>query len=232
MPLPPPEVIEKLFRVMRLQEATQSASFGTFDKVSSDLQKAVKTVGIAAAQSAVQAAVTTGVQAAGVASGVAVAGVSLFTIGSALGPWMAAAAIASKADGIFALHDLRDFADGSRRSIFKCSCGECAGALTYIVNRKEANVVIVATSVFLAGLPAIFDRLNSIRKRGQKGRPKEMHSRQLVASARGRCVLATAAIMVLCGDWPAHKPPDPKLVVEVVAILLADDGWARLKAKW
>lgn len=74
--------------------------------------------------------------------------------------------------------------------------------------------------------------MNSLRKRGQPNRPKELHSRQLVNSARGRCIAAMTAIMLLCGDWPNDKPPNKDLLIEAIAILLADDGWERLKSKW
>lgn len=232
MALPPPVEIEKLFGVLRLQRATGQASFGKFDKVHSDLMKLLKSVVTAGVQSALQGAVSSAAGAAQVTLSVGSVSMAIFPVGAALGPWLAAVAIARQANGIFALHDMKDHAKGGGNGAYKCSCGKCAAALQYVVDKKENNTAILAVSVFTVGLPLIFDKLNSVRKSFQSGRPKEVHSKQFVTSARGGCVNAMASIMLLCGDWSNDKPPDQKLLVEAVAILLADDGWERLKAKW
>jgi hypothetical protein len=232
MALPPPDQIEKLFGVLRLHTATGTATFGKFDKVKSDLEKICKMALSAGLQSGLQHGVT-------VLSGVAVqtvtvgaASMAIFPIGAALGPWLAAAVIVRQANGIFALHDLKSHASGKGTAAYRCSCGACAKGLGYIVDKKENNVAILAVSVFTVGLPMIFDKINSVRKSFQSNRPKEIHSRQFVQSARGGCLSAMATILLLCGKWDNDKPPDPKLMIEAVAILLADDGWARLKSKW
>lgn len=242
MPLPAPSEIEKLFTIIAVRKDAAAGTYGKFDKVHSDLKKILKMALTAGAQSALQTGVTVGANAASVAStGAQIGGVALqvgsvsmalFPIGAALGPWLGAAVIYSKADGIFALHDLKDFASGRRRSEYGCSCRKCATALQYIIDKKENNIAIMAVSIFTAGIPLMIDKMNSLRKRGQPNRPKELHSRQLVDSARGQCIAAMTAIMLLCGDWPKDKPPNKDLLVEVFAILLADDGWERLKSKW
>jgi hypothetical protein len=230
MPLPPPDSIETLFGFLR--PYSNSTTFGPFNKVKSELQKVAKMLGTLGVQSAMQTGITSGVAAAGVASGVSLGVVAFAPLGAALGPWLSAAAIYTKADGIFALHDLKEFASGRRQGIYKCSCGKCAGGLQYVIDRKENNVAVLALAPFTAGLSAIVDRINSVRKSFQKNRPKEQHSRQFVVSARGSCVCAMASIMLLCGKWPADKPPDQALLIEAITILLATDGWEHLKAKW
>jgi len=242
MPLPPASEIEKLFMAMNYKKATGTATYGKFDKVRSDLVKILKMIATGAVQNGLQAGVTMGSSAASyaatgahigqVALQVGTVSSAIFPIGAAIGPWLGAVVIYRQADGIFALHDLKDFASGRRASAYKCTCGKCTDALQYIIDKKENNTAILAVSIFTVGLPLIFDKLNSLRKRGQPNRPKEIHSRQLVESARGRCVAAVAAILLLCGKWPSDQPPDPDVMVEAIAILLADDGWERLKAKW
>ncbi len=232
MPLPPPDQIEKLFGVLRLQSATGQATFGRFDVVNDTLTRIVRQLAVAGAQSALQTGVSAAAGAAQVTLQVGSVSMALFPVGAALGPWLAAAAIVQKASGIFALHDLHSHASGKTAASYRCSCGKCAEGLQYIINKKENNVAIMAVSVFTAGLPLIADKINSIRKSFQSNRPKERYSRQFLASARGGCVSAVATIMLLCGDWPSDRPPDRKLLVESVAILLADDGWLRLKSKW
>lgn len=230
MPLPPPESIETLFGFLR--PYSNSTTFGPFKEVKDKLIKIARMLGVTGVQSGMQMAITSGVAAAGVASGASLVVTSFAPIGAAIGPWLSAAAIYTKADGIFALHDLKDFASGRRAGIYTCSCGKCSAGLQYVVDRKENNVAILALAPFTGGLSAIVDRINSVRKSFQKNRPKEMHSRQFVESARGGCVSAMAAIMLLCGKWPADKPPDQNLLIEAITILLADDGWAHLKSKW
>lgn len=167
MPLPAPSEIEKLFGVLTLHNATGTATFGKFDKIQSDLKKVLKMALTAGAQSALQTGVTfganaasiatTGAQIGGVALQVGSVSMALFPIGAALGPWLGAAVIYSKADGIFALHDLKDFASGRRVSKYSCSCGKCPAALQYIIDKKENNIAIMAVSILTAGIPLTID---------------------------------------------------------------------------
>jgi hypothetical protein len=231
MPLPTPKQLDDLLKTL-IAEIAKNKTYGEFNKVKSELKKLLKMGAIVGAQTALQSGVTFGAAQAGVASGLALGVVTLAPLGAALGPWLSALAIVRQADGIFALHDLRDFASGKRQGVYKCTCGKCATGLQYVIDKKENNVAILALAPFTAGLSAIVDRINSVRKSFQKNRPKEQHSRQFVASAKGGCVSAMVAIMLICGKWPADKPADPELVLDAIAILLADDGWAHLKSKW
>ncbi len=231
MPLPTPQQLDDLLKAL-IAEIAKGTTFGPFSKVKSELKKLLKMGAIVGVQSGLQTGVTTLVAHAGVASGLAVGMFALAPIGAALGPWLTAVAIVRQTDGIFALHDLRDFASGKRKGAYKCTCGKCAAGLQYVIDKKENNVVVLALTPFTAGLSAIVDRVNSVRKHFQKNRPKEQHTRQFVASAKGGCVSAMVAIMLLCGKWPADKPADPEVVLDAVAVLLADDGWEHLKAKW
>ncbi|MDB5376920.1 MAG: hypothetical protein JWR00_1366 [Rubritepida sp.] len=231
MPLPTPKQLDDLLKTL-IAEIAKNKTYGEFNKVKSELKKLLKMGAIVGAQTALQSGVTFGAAQAGVASGLALGVVTLAPLGAALGPWLSALAIVRQADGIFALHDLRDFASGKRQGVYKCTCGKCATGLQYVIDKKENNVAILALAPFTAGLSAIVDRINSVRKSFQKNRPKEQHSRQFVASAKGGCVSAMVAIMLICGKWPADKPADPDLVLDAIAILLADDGWAHLKSKW
>jgi hypothetical protein len=231
MPLPTPKQLDDLLKTL-IAEIAKNKTYGEFNKVKSELKKLLKMGAIVGAQTALQSGVTFGAAQAGVASGLALGVVTLAPLGAALGPWLSALAIVRQADGIFALHDLRDFASGKRQGVYKCTCGNCATGLQYVIDKKENNVAILALAPFTAGLSAIVDRINSVRKSFQKNRPKEQHSRQFVASAKGGCVSAMVAIMLICGKWPADKPADPDLVLDAIAILLADDGWAHLKSKW
>jgi len=234
MPLPPASEVADLLAICG---RTVKDQVGDFSKVQSDLKKILRSLALAAGQSGLQAGASAAVAAAGGgASGVALqvgaVSMTMFPIGVALAPWFGAVAVYTKHDGIFALHDLHTFASGKGNSPYKCKCRKCATALQYIIEKKENNVAIMAGSIFLVGLPLLADKINSLRKSFQSGRPKEMHSRQLVESARGGCVAAMTAIMLLCGDWPKDEPPNPDLLIEACAILIADDGWERLKSKW
>jgi hypothetical protein len=231
MPLPTPKQLDDLLKTL-IAEIAKNKTYGEFNKVKSELKKLLKMGAIVGAQTALQSGVTFGAAQAGVASGLALGVVTLAPLGAALGPWLSALAIVRQADGIFALHDLRDFASGKRQGVYKCTCGKCATGLQYVIDKKENNVAILALAPFTAGLSAIVDRINSVRKSFQKNRPKEQHSRQFVASAKGGCVSAMVAIMLICGKWPSDKPADPDLVLDAIAIFLADDGWAHLKSKW
>ena len=158
--------------------------------------------------------------------------VALFPIGAAPGPWIGAARIAGKADGIFSLHDLKQYATATNGSYYPCSCGKCAEGLQYVIDKQEFKIAVAATSIFLAGTPFVATKLNSLRKKFESGRPKERYSRQFVMSAQGGCLNALAAIMLLCGKWPQNKAVDPSQYIDPITCLLADNGWELLKSKW
>lgn len=230
MALPPPEKLQELKK--DLDKLPKKKSFGSFDYVTDELWKYAKQAGIAVLQTGLQHAVTAASGAATVTVSVGAASVTVFPIGAALGPWLAAAAIASKANGIFMLYNLKEDASKQGAANYSCSCGQCAKGLTYVIDKKETKVAILAVSVFTAGLPMIVDRINSVRKSFQSNRPKEQISKQFVTSARGGCICAIAAVMMLCGEWKQEEKPDTKLMIEALAIILADDGWRKLKSKW
>lgn len=230
MPLPPPGHV-KLLCAEIIKALVQKTVFPEFKKAKSDLLKLARMAGTASVQSGLQTGLSSAVGAAGVSLQVGAVSIALFPIGAALGPWLGAAAIAMKASGIFALHDLKDNASGKVPGNYTCSCGKCAAGLQYLVDKKENNVAIMACSIFTVGIPLIADRLYSMYKRGKPGRPAEIHSKQFIASARGGCINAMTAILFISGDWKGDKP-DPDVLCEAVAIVLAPDGWQRLKSRW
>ena len=187
---------------------------------------------MAAVQSGIQSGLTVASGASTVAVSVGVGSIALFPLGAALGPWLAAAAIARQASGIFALHDLKQSASASGDIAYTCTCGNCVKNLTYVIDRKEANAAIMAVGVFTGGLAIIADRLNSIRKSFQKNRPKEQICRSIIEGARGECICAIATIMMICGGWSNDAKKDGELTVETVAIIWSSDGHVRLKSKW
>ncbi|CAO3428915.1 hypothetical protein [Azospirillum doebereinerae] len=229
MALPPPAKLQELAEIFQRNAPT---SFEPFSETKAKIVKYSKMLVIAGAQSGLQTAVTMGVGAPTVAIGVGIGSIALFPLGAALGPWLGALAIGAKANGIFALHDLRSSAARKGDNNYTCSCGKCVENLTYVINRKENNVAIMATGIFTAGLTIIADRLNSVRKSFQKNRPKEKVCSSLVAGSRGGCVCAIASVMMICGEWKQEDKPDQALVAEAVAVIWSSDGHARLKSKW
>lgn len=230
MALPPPEKLEELNRICNQQFWSKRGNYGDFDAVKDWLKRYLTVALTAGVQAGLQKGITAGAGVATFTVGAGVLSMALFPLGAALGPWLAAASIGYKANGIFALHDLKDAA--TRRDGYFCSCGQCVKGLQYIINKKENNVAILAVSVFTAGLPLIFDRINSIRKSFQSNRPKETFSRQFVTSAKGGCVCAIAAIMMLCGEWKHDENPNKELLIEAIAVMVSENGWRKLKSKW
>lgn len=230
MALPPPEELQKLNQICNQQFWSRRGSYGDVDAVKDWLKKYLAVAVSAGIQSGLQKAVTAGSGVATFTVGTGALSVALFPLGAALGPWLAAAAIGYKANGIFALHDLKDAA--TRQDGYSCSCGQCVKGLQYVINKKENNVALLAVSVFTAGLPLIFDRINSVRKSFQSNRPKEMISRQFGTSAKGGCICAIAAIMLMCGEWKHEEKPDKELIIEAIAIMVSENGWRKLKSKW
>jgi hypothetical protein len=230
MALPPPEKLDELNRICNQQVWTKRGSYGDFDAVKDWLKKYLTLATTAVVQAGLQKGITAASGVATFTVGAGALSVALFPLGAALGPWLAALSIGYKANGIFALYDLKEAAN--RRDGYFCSCGQCAKGLGYVINKKENNTAILAVSVFTAGLPLIFDKINSVRKSFQSNRPKETFSRQFVTSAKGGCICAIASIMMLCGDWKHEEKPDKELTIEAIAIMVADNGWRKLKSKW
>jgi hypothetical protein len=232
MPLPTPDQLIELQRRLNLSGSGSAKKYGTVDKVQNALRNQLKEAMIYGAGATVRATVTHVSGAAAFSAGAAGVSVALFPIGAALGPWIGAARIAGKADGIFSLHDLKKYANGEKGSYYPCSCGKCAEGLQYVINKKEYKIAIAATSIFLAGIPFAATKVNSVRKRSQKGRPKERYSQQFVSSAQEGCLNALATIMLLCGKWPQNKAVDPSQYIDPITCILAENGWQLLKSKW
>lgn len=232
MPLPTPDQLIELQRRLNLSGSGSAKKYGTVDKVQNALRNQLKEAMIYGAGATVKATVTHVSGAAAFSAGAAGVSVALFPIGAALGPWIGAARIAGKADGIFSLHDLKKYANGEKGSYYPCSCGKCAEGLQYVINKKEYKIAIAATSLFLAGIPFAATKINSFRKSFQKGRPKERYSQQFVSSAQEGCLNALATIMLLCGKWPQNKAVDPSQYIDPITCILAENGWQLLKSKW
>lgn len=237
MPLPTPDQLRQLQRILaRAPQSVQGVKqhYGSYDKAMNTLAFLTKEGAIYAAGSAAQSGVTKLSGAATLSVGPVVGGMqaALFPVGAALGPWIGAARIAGQADGVFALHDLREYATRSEGSYYPCSCGKCAEGLQYVIDKKETKIAIGAVSIFTLGLPFAVDKLNSVRKSFQSNRPKERFSRQFVESAKGGCLNAMATIMLLCGKWSQTKPADATQYITAVSCIVADNGWELLKSKW
>jgi hypothetical protein len=234
MSLPPPEALDKIARVIGSHSNRLNApEFDIFDKLYLSMTKVLKGLVTTGLDKGLQAGATALIApSSGLTIGAGMASMTMFTVGAALAPWIGAATIAYQADGIFALNDLKDHIQRRGGGRYSCSCGKCAEGLQYIIDKKEVKVAIVAVSIFTAGVPALIAGMNSFRKKFQKGRPKEMHSKQFCASARDGCKCAIATIMMLSGSWPTDEPPSLELMSETVCIIMAKNGWERLKSHW
>ncbi len=178
-------------------------------------------------QKMVTTAATKGAAALGISTGSAI-----IPFGMVLAPWIGAASIVIKSNGLFDLHDIRETLNKGEPNSYTCHCGKCAENIRYIIDKKERKTAVMAVSIFTAGLPALATSLNSIRKHFQKGRPKEMKSKELVESARGGCTAAMATVFLLSGEWSMRERPDVETMNTAVAILTAEDGWEELKSRW
>lgn len=212
----------------------------TYTSFSSTLTT-LKSIALAGSRAAVESGIQAGVtMSSGVSSGVVVgagfASMTLFPLGAALAPWLGALAIAQASTQIFALYNLKEAATKTGAGGYPCTCGKCVESIGYIINKKENNVAIAAVSIFTVGLALAADRINSIRKSFQKNRPKEQMCRNLINGARGGCICAIGAIILLCGDWPEKVEKQQALILETTAIIWSDDkesgGLVRLKTKW
>jgi hypothetical protein len=233
MGLPSPQQLDELSKRVLEEDKRCHGNWSKFQTVlSSLLQKA--------APSALQSAITQGASAVGVHSGLAlVTGVTIAPIGAAIGPWLAAATIASQAGKIFSLYDLKDDAARSSNGLtdYKCKCGNCAKNITYIIDKKERNVGIVAVSVFTLGVVAIGKGIHSIGKSVYSKlagdmRPKEKTCRDLVSSARSGCTAAMGAIFLLSGSWSLTGSRESETMATAVANITTEDGWEKLKTLW
>jgi len=231
MALPPPEKLHELARLFQ-NVRPQPSQFGRFEEGMAQLNKCLHTLGVDAAKFIAGSAVTKLGGGAALTVGTGLASMAIFPLGAALAPWIGALTIGSKANGIFALHDLRTSARASGPTAYRCSCGHCEKNITYVIDRKETNIAIAAVGIFTLGIPVIVDRINSIRKSFQSNRPKEQICVSLIEGARGGCICAMATIMMLCGTWKHEEKPDHGLVVQAVAVMWSTDGHARLKGRW
>lgn len=231
MALPSPEKLDELARIFR-DNAPDASQFEPFSETKAKLMKYSKMLGMAGAQSGLQAGLTAAAGGAAYTVNVGIGSIALFPLGAALGPWLGALAIGVKANGIFALHDLRQSARSGGDGGYACSCSNCVANLTYVIDRKENNAAVMAVGIFTAGLAIIGDRLNSIRKSFQKNRPKERICKSLIEGARGGCRCAIASVMMICGTWKNEEKADAALAVEAIAVVWSSDGHARLKSKW
>lgn len=233
MPLPSPQQIGELLTILGRQRGGATRRFGTFTAVKAHLKAVVEE---AASNARTNGAGFVFETALGASGGIQIGNgaipspallaspvsLPLFSVGAALGPWLAAVDIIRQAPRVFELYDLRNHARGAGGAHYRCSCGKCADTLQYMIDKKERKITVLALSPFLAGLPALAYGGWSVAKSFQRGRPKEMRSRQLVDSANGGCVSAAATIMMLCDNR----------FDDAIAIMLAEDGWLPLKHKW
>lgn len=233
MGLPSPQQLDEL---SKLVVAEGKSCHGKWPKFTTALSSLLRN----AVPSALQSGVTAGAKAIGIQSGLALAtGVTIAPIGAAIGPWIAAATIATQAGKIFDLYDLKDDAarGGGHATDYKCVCGNCARNIAYIIDKKERNVGIVAVSVFTLGVAAIGKGIHSFGKYAYSKltgdmRPKEKTCRDLVTSARGSCTAAMGTIFLLSGSWSLTGSRDSETMATAVAIITSDDGWEKLKTLW
>lgn len=226
MSLPSPEQLESLSALLIVEGKKTQNKWYTYQNVLSSLERNKGDL----ASMAVSGGVKSGVNAAGAAAGVAT-GVAFVPIAAALTPWIAAAEVVRQAGDIFELHDLKEEAlkTGGR---YKCVCGKCAINIGYVVDKKEMGVAKIAVGVATLGASAIFTTAHDISKSFESGRPKELHSKGLVDSARIGCTVAMAAIFLLAGNWAFMKGGNAGTMRRAVSILTSEDGWAELKKSY
>ncbi|MGH7102970.1 MAG: hypothetical protein ACREFJ_11300 [Acetobacteraceae bacterium] len=233
MGLPSPEQLDELSGLVAVVGRRCNGNWDKFTAVLASLLQKV-------APSAAQSGVTQAASAVGVNSGLALAaGISIAPIGAAIGPWIAAATIATQAGKIFDLHDLKADAarGGGQATDYSCACGNCAKNIGYIIDKKERNVGIIAVSVFTLGVAAIVKGIHSIgksvySKAAGDTRPKEKTCRDLIASARRGCTAAMGTIFLLSGSWSLTGSRDSKAMATAVAIITSEDGWEKFKGLW
>ncbi len=147
-------------------------------------------------------------------------------VGSAIGPWIAAAQVAYAADGIFGLYDIKD------GTYYRCTCHKCRQNIQNIIDKKEMKTVHTAIGVATFGAWSIGKLVHSIAKSFQKGRPKEMTSRSLHESAQNGCAQAMATIFHLAGENKGLRGGDDGVMIRATSIIVSKDGWQELKKNW
>jgi len=201
------------------------------------LERARGDLAVTAGSMAGKGAINAGATAAGVTTAgatTAVGFVAFVPLGAALAPWIAAADIARQAGAIFELHDLKEqaVARGAAAGRYRCLCGNCFENISYVLDKKERNVGRIAIGVATVGVSAVFTSIYSIGKSFQSGRPKEIHSKGLVASARGGCTVAMATIFLLAGNWEFMRGGNAGTMRRAIAIITSEDGWETLKSSF
>lgn len=241
MGLPSPGELNKLSGLIIEQGRLCNGKWATFTGV-------LRSITAKLAPAAAQSGITQGAAALGVASGAPIAGIQVAgitasltfaPIGAVLAPWVGAATVASQAGKIFGLHDIRSDALGKAGGavMYTCRCQNCAKNITYVIDKKERDVALVAVGVATVGISAIFKSVHSIGKKVKSAvmgeqRPKELTCRALVESARGGCTTAMAAIFLLSGSWSMFGKRDANTMATAVAIMTSEDGWEKLKSLW
>ncbi|UOA10473.1 hypothetical protein [Methylobacter sp. S3L5C] len=153
-------------------------------------------------------------------------------IGSALTPWFAVAEIASGYDTLMILYDIKDENNKRHCGDYTCSCGNCAKYIQYIIDKKEGKAIKTAIGVSTLGVSSIGTSFYSVGKSFQRGRPKEINCKGLIVSARKGCLKAIATIFLLVSDKESSifsKTKKTVVTEKTIAILMAVDGWKRLK---
>lgn len=183
--------------------------------------------GVGAAAGSAATAVTAATTVATV-GGIAIGAVSF---GVVLAPWIAVAEIARQSGTIFSLYDLKDAALKKTQSkiSYSCLCGNCANNLQYIIDKKERNVGRVAIGAFTFGISAAVNTVRSISKMFDKGRPKELHCKGLISSARTGCTVAMATIFLLAGNWEFLRGGNEGTMRRAISMITSEDGWMTLR---
>jgi len=241
MALPTQELLEELNqrvnRILRGQDEIVKGNWYNYvairnavaaADIKGNFRKKMDSAAEMAAPKVLQHGLTSAASAGGVATGS-----SLFPVGAVLGPWIAAATIIVKSNGLYSLYDIKEAINQGAPNSYTCVCGKCKENIQYIINKHERKMAVSSVSIFTAGLPAIAQGINSIIKSFQSGRPKERISKELVAAARSEraCTAAMATIFNLSGANFFTKRNDEKTLARAVAIIVSND-WKELKSRW
>ncbi|MDP4023572.1 hypothetical protein Q8W71_13115 [Methylobacterium sp. NEAU 140] len=244
MGLPSPQQLDELSSKISAVKGQCNGAWPKFKGV----MKTLTEVGV---PTALQSGVTGLASLGGISSGLQVgasvnvlgtsvlAGTTIAPIGAALAPWIGAATVAVQAGKIFDLYDLMEDAQkqGSSSVRYTCGCGTCAKNIQYVIDKKERNVAVVATSIFTFGAVGIGKKIHSIGKWAySKGvgeeRPKEKVCKALIESGRNGCTAAMGTIFLLSGSWTFMGSRDRQTMAAAVATLVSEDGWEKLKGNW
>jgi len=178
---------------------------------------------------------TTGATRAAQTMGVVVPGPlgHIFPFGAVLSPWITAASIIIKSNGLYSLYDIKEAINKGAPNSYKCKCGRCGDNIQYIIDKKERKFGVAAVSAFTAGIPSLGQAANSIRKSFQSGRPKERITKEFLKAARTEngCTAAMATIFNLSGGSFFTKRSDVETLNTAIAIIVSND-WKELKSRW